>query len=86
MGATFLVTAGILWTGWRAGIPAEALFGGLAVMALLSFTGSGSVKPREALEDMSGTERLAAGLAYYATLAIHAYAVIYACDRIFIQH
>jgi Zn-dependent protease len=86
LGATFLVTAGILWTGWRVGIPAEALFGGLAVMALLSFTGSGSVKPREALEEMSGTERLAAGLAYYATLAIHAYAVIYACDRIFIQH
>lgn len=83
LGATFLVTAGILWTGWRAGVPLEALFGGLAVMALLSFTGQASVKPREALEEMSKPERLLAGLAFYAVLVIHAHAVIYACDRLF---
>jgi Zn-dependent protease len=85
LGATFLVTAGILWTGWHIGIPVQALFGGLTVMALLSFTGSSSVRPREALHDMSGTERLAAGFGYYAVLAIHAYGLIYACDRIFLR-
>lgn len=83
MGATFLVTAAILWTGWRCGIPVEALFGGLAVMVLLSLTGSGSVKPRDALEEMTGPERLMAGFGYYAALAIHGYGMVYACERIF---
>ena len=83
MGASFLVTAAMLWTGWRCGIPLEALFGGLAVMLLLSLTGSGSVKPREALDEMSGPERLMAGFGYYAALAIHGYGLVYACEVIF---
>jgi Zn-dependent protease len=83
MGASFLVTAAIVWTGWRCGIPLEALFGGLAVMVLLSLTGSGSVKPRDALEEMTGPERLMAGFGYYAALAIHGYALVYACERVF---
>ncbi|MBL0374897.1 hypothetical protein JJB09_23055 [Rhizobium sp. KVB221] len=83
LGATFLVTAGVLWTGWRSGVPVEALTGGLAVMALLSFTAMGSVKPREALDEMSVSERLFSGFGYYAALAVHAHAIIYACDRLF---
>jgi Zn-dependent protease len=83
MGATFAVTAAILWVGWRIGIPAQALYGGLAVMALLSFTNQISVKPRQALDPMTGGERLFAGFGYYAALAIHAYGLVYAADRLF---
>lgn len=83
LGATFLVTAGILWTGHRVGVPLEALLGGLAVMALMSMAGNNSFKPREALDDMSGSERLHAGLGYYAVLAIHAVGLIYATDHLF---
>jgi Zn-dependent protease len=83
LGATFLVTAGFIWVGHRIGVPLEALIGALAVMALMSFAGSGSVKPREALSDMSGGERLSAGLGYYAVLLIHGYALTYACERLF---
>jgi Zn-dependent protease len=83
MGATFLVTAGILWTGYRIGVPLEAMLGGLAVMALMSMTNRSSFKPREALDEMSGSERLHAGFGYYAVLAIHAYGLIYATDHLF---
>jgi len=83
MGASFLVTAGILWTGWRMGIPVQALYGGLAVMAILSFTSHNSVKPREALDEMSAGARLNVGLGYYTVLAIHANALIFAADRLF---
>lgn len=83
LGATFLVTAAILWTGHRIGVPLEALLGGLAVMALMSMTSNNSFKPREALDEMSGTERLTAGLGYYAVLAIHAYGLVYATDHLF---
>jgi hypothetical protein len=82
LGATFLVTAAILWTGHRIGVPLEALLGGLAVMALMSMTSNTSFKPREALDEMSGSERLHAGLGYYAVLAIHAYGLVYATDHL----
>lgn len=83
LGGTFLVTAAILFTGWRVGIPSQALFGGLAVMALLSLSNRASVKMREELIDMTGGERLFAGFGYYAALAIHAYGLVYACDLLF---
>ncbi|MCB1446135.1 MAG: hypothetical protein KDJ87_10170 [Rhizobiaceae bacterium] len=83
LGGTFLVTAAILFTGWRVGVPAQALFGGLAVMALLSLSSRSSVRMREELVDMTGGERLFAGFGYYAALAIHAYGLVYACDHIF---
>jgi Zn-dependent protease len=83
LGATFLVTAGILWTGHRIGVPLEALLGGLAVMALMSMTNNNSFKPREALDEMTSSERLHAGLGYYAVLAIHAYGLVYATDHLF---
>lgn len=83
LGGTFLVTAAILFTGWRVGVPSQALFGGLAVMALLSLSNRASVKMREELVDMTGGERLFAGFGYYAALAIHAYGLVYACDLLF---
>ena len=83
LGGTFLVTAAILFTGWRVGVPSQALFGGLAVMALLSLSNRTSVKMREELVDMSGGERLLAGFGYYAALAIHAYGLVFACEQLF---
>jgi hypothetical protein len=83
LGGTFLVTAAILFTGWRVGVPSQALFGGLAVMALLSLSNRASAKMREELVDMTGGERLFAGFGYYAALAIHAYGLVYACDLLF---
>jgi len=85
LGGTFLVTAAILWVGWRVGIPSQALFGGLAVMALLSLSNRASVKMREELDDMTGGERLLAGFGYYAALAIHGYGLIFACDLLFLR-
>jgi Zn-dependent protease len=85
LGGTFLVTAAILWAGWRIGIPTQVLFGGLAVMALLSLSNRASVKMREELDDMTGGERLFAGFGYYAALAIHAYGLIFACDLLFLR-
>lgn len=83
LGGTFLVTAAILFTGWHVGVPSQALFGGLAVMALLSLSNRATVKMREELVDMTGGERLFAGFGYYAALAIHAYGLVYACDLLF---
>jgi Zn-dependent protease len=83
LGGTFLVTAAILFTGWRVGVPSQVLFGGLAVMALLSLSNRTSVKMREELVDMTGGERLVAGFGYYAALAIHAYGLVYAGDLLF---
>lgn len=84
LGGTFLVTAAILFTGWRVGVPSQALFGGLAVMALLSLSNRTSVKMREELVDMSGGERLLAGFGYYSALTIHAYGLVFACDHLFV--
>ncbi|MGV3552554.1 hypothetical protein [Rhizobium sp.] len=83
LGGTFLVTAAILFTGWRVGIPSQALFGGLAVMALLSLANRASVKMREEMADMSAGERLSAGFGYYSAIAIHAYGLVFACDLLF---
>lgn len=83
LGGTFLVTAAILFVGWRVGVPSQALYGGLAVMALLSLSNRSSVKMRDELVDMTGGERLFAGFGYYAALTIHAYGLIHACDLLF---
>lgn len=83
LGGTFLVTAAILYTGWRVGVPSQALFGGLAVMALLSLANRSTVKMREEMADMSAGERLVAGFGYYSALAIHAYGLVFACDLLF---
>jgi Zn-dependent protease len=83
LAGTFLVTAAILFVGWRVGIPLQALFGGLAVMVLLSLSNRTSAKMREEMGDMGPGERLFAGFGYYSALAIHAYGLVYACDLIF---
>jgi Zn-dependent protease len=85
MGATFLVTAAVLWIGWRIGIPMPALYGGLAVMLALSLLTQvkSTVKPRHALDDMAPAERMLVGFAYYAALGIHGHALIFASDRLF---
>jgi Zn-dependent protease len=85
LGATFLVTAAVLWIGWRIGIPWPALYGGLAVMVALSILtqGKSTVKPRHELDDMTAAERMLVGFGYYAALGIHGHALIFACDRLF---
>lgn len=80
---SFVVTGVILWTGWRIGLGAPMLIAGLAIFILLSMIRTKSAKPKEALVPMTAAERLMTGFGYYAALAIHAYAVIYACDRLF---
>lgn len=81
--ASFGVTLVILGVGWRIGMPTVALMAALAVFTLMSLMSAGRVKPREALDPMSGPERLLAGFGLYSALAIHGYAVIYACDVLF---
>ena len=80
---SFLVTGVVVWTGWRIGLGAPALIVGVALFTLLSMIRTKSVKPREALTPMNGPERLMTGFGFYAALAMHVYAVIYACDRLF---
>lgn len=82
MTASFFVTFAILWVGWRIGLPAHLLIAGLAVFTVLSLLGAGGVKPRRALDPMTGPERLLAGFGLYAAIVLHAYAIIYACDRL----
>lgn len=82
--ASFMVSGVILWVGWRIGLAPPILVGGLAIFILLSMIRTKSVKPREALLPMSSPERLMTGLGYYAALAMHANAVVYACDRLFL--
>ena len=85
MGATFLVTAAVVWIGWRIGIPLQALYGGLAVMLALSFLtqGKSNVKSRHELDEMAPAERMLVGFGYYAALGIHGHALIFASDRLF---
>ena len=80
---SFVVTGVVLWTGWRIGLEAPMLIAGLAIFILLSMIRTRSVKPREALAPMNAAERLMTCFGYYASLAMHVYAVIYACDRLF---
>lgn len=84
MAASFAVTGGLAWLGWRIGIPNEGLLAGLSVFVLMSLLGSAAVKPREELADMGNAERLITGFGFYAALVIHAYAIVYACDRLFV--
>ncbi|MGV8936916.1 MAG: hypothetical protein ACOH2J_07305 [Allorhizobium sp.] len=80
---SFGITAVILWTGWRIGMPSSALLATLAVFTLLSLIGAGHVKPRHKLEPMTAAERLLAGFGLFAAVTIHACAVIHACDGLF---
>lgn len=81
---SFAVTVAILWVGWRIGLPPVALIAGLAVFTLLSvLAAGGKVKPRHALDAMTGTQRLAAGLGLYAAILLHGYAIVFASDRLF---
>jgi Zn-dependent protease len=81
--ASFGITGIILWTCWRIGLPSMVLVSGLAIFTLLSMIRTSTVKPRHELIPMSGPERLMTGFGLYAAISIHAYAVIYACDRLF---
>ena len=83
LAASFLVTLAILWVGWRIGLPVRLLMAGLAVFTVLSLLGAGGVKPRRALDPMTAPQRLLAGFGLYAAVALHAFAIIYACDRLF---
>lgn len=80
--ATFGVTGAILWTGWLIGFSPAMLMGGLAVFTLLSLIKTRTVKPSSELIAMSPAERLMTGFGYYAALSIHAYALIYACEKL----
>ena len=83
LAGSFGVTLVILWVGVRIGLPPSALMAGLAVFTLMSLIGMTSVKPREALEAITPGERLMAGFGLYSAVALHAYAVVFACDRLF---
>ncbi len=83
MVASFAVTAMLVWVGFRIGLPNQALLAGLSVFVLMSLLGSRGIKPRDALDDMENGERLMTGFGFYAALSIHAYAIIYACDKLF---
>ncbi|NKN38966.1 hypothetical protein HFC70_21660 [Agrobacterium sp. a22-2] len=79
---SFGITAAILWTGWRIGVPTMALLAALSVFTLMSLMAAVSIKPRDTLIEMTPPERLMAGFGLYAAVSIHAYAVIYACERL----
>lgn len=81
--ASFGVAGVILWTGWRIGLSSSTLVIGLGVFTLLSLIRTKGIKPRHELVAMSPAERLMTGFGYYAALAMHVYAVVYACDRLF---
>lgn len=83
MAGSFLITLVIAGVGWRIGLSATALLAGLAVFALLSMMGSGSVKPRHRLDEMTDGQRILSGLGLYAAVALHGYAIVYATDRLF---
>ncbi|WP_426230086.1 hypothetical protein [Pararhizobium sp. DWP3-4] len=83
MAGSFLITLIIAGVGWRIGLSTPALLAGLAVFALLSMMGSGGVKPRHRLDEMTGGERILSGLGLYSAVALHGYAIVYATDRLF---
>ena len=80
---SFLITLIIAGVGWRIGVSTPALLAGLAVFALLSMMGSGGVKPRHRLDEMTGAQRILSGLGLYSAVALHGYAIVYATDRLF---
>ncbi|KPF44150.1 SRPBCC family protein [Rhizobium sp. G187] len=81
--ASFIVTAAILWTGWRLGLSYTMLIGSLAVFTLLSLIKTKNAKPRAELVPMTPAERLMTGFGYYAALSIHIYGLIYSCRLLF---
>lgn len=83
MGASFAVTACILWIGFEIGIPDRLLIAGLAVFTLLSMIGAGSIKPRQKLDEMSDGERMLVAFGLYSAIAMHGYAVIFASEMLF---
>lgn len=80
---SFLITLIIAGVGWRIGLSTPALLAGLAVFGLLSMMGSGGVKPRHRLDEMTSGQRILSGLGLYAAVALHGYAIVYATDRLF---
>ena len=81
--SAFVVALAVLWVGWRIGLRADMLLAGLAVVTLLSLFGGRGVKPREALDPMSGPQRLLVALALYSAIALHGYAIVFSCDILF---
>ena len=86
MAGSFGVTLVILWIGYRVGLSSTALVAALAVFTLMSLIGFGSVKPKDSLEEMSAGERMMTTFGLYSAVAIHGYAIIFACDRLFPLH
>lgn len=83
MAGSFVGALVILWIGYRVGLSSTALVATLAVFTLMSLIGIGSVKLKETLDEMSPGERLMTAFGLYSAVAIHGYAVIFACDRLF---
>jgi Zn-dependent protease len=81
--ASFGITLVILVVGWSIGLTSVALLAALAVFTLLSLIGSGSVKPKDELEKISGGERMLVSFGLYAAVAMHGYAIIYAANVLF---
>ena len=81
--ASFSVTACILGVGWEIGLSNTLLIAGLAVFTLMSMIGAGSVKPRQKLDDMHDGERMLVAFGFYAAIAMHGYAVIFASEKLF---
>jgi Zn-dependent protease len=86
MAGSFAGTLVILGIGYRVGLSSTALVATLAVFTLMSLIGFGSIKPKEQLDEMSPGERLMTAFGLYSAMAIHGYAVIFACDRLFSIH
>lgn len=82
--SSFAIALAILAVGWRIGLPLPALLAGLAVFTLLSMLGrGGAARPRHELVPMSGKQRVLASFGLVAAVALHGYAIVYACDRLF---
>lgn len=81
--ASFGIAMVILITGWEIGLPGNALVAGLGVFILLSFIGTGKVKPRDDLEPISPAERLLVALGLYSAVVLHSYAIAFACEHLF---
>jgi len=83
MVASFAVTGCILAIGWEIGLSNNLLIAGLVVFILLSMIGSGSVKPRQKLDEMNDGERMLVAFGLYAAIAMHGYAIIFASENLF---
>lgn len=83
LAGSFGITSAILYVGWKIGLTTNALLASLAVFTLLSLIGFGSVKPKESLDEMSGSERMLVSFGLFAAVAIHAYAVVYSATLLF---